>query len=141
MTVDNTQDVIDSRDVIERIEELEIEGALRASVPGESWGEVADRDAADYLDDDDAKELRSLRKLAEAAENAADWQYGETLIRDSYFTEYTRELIADCYTMPKDFDADAWPWRHMKIDYEAAAGELQSDYFDVEFDGITYWIR
>jgi hypothetical protein len=27
------------------------------------------------------------------------------------------------------------------IDWDQAARELQVDYFDVDFDGVTYWIR
>jgi hypothetical protein len=119
-TISNTDDVIDSRDVIARIEELT---------------------EAESLDDDDKLELVELQKLESEANSAADWRHGETLIRDSYFTNYIRELIDDCYDMPKEFNSGEWPWRHMSIDYEAAAREAQSDYFDVSFGGVTYWIR
>jgi hypothetical protein len=134
--IDNTEDLIDSRDVIERIEELETEGALRASVPGESWGEVADRDAADYLDDDDADELRALRELAKECANYSDWGHGETLIRDSYFVTYAQELADDIGAVNSEIG-----WPYSCIDWEKAAWELRMDYTSVEFDGITYWIR
>ena len=51
------------------------------------------------------------------------------------------ELIDDCYELPKEFKSGEWPWRHMKIDFEAAAEEAKQDYTSVEFFGITYWIR
>jgi len=34
-----------------------------------------------------------------------------------------------------------WPWRHMSIDYEAAADEAKSDYTEINAGGETYWIR
>ncbi len=145
--IDNSQSVIDSRDIIERIEELEGElSALQSDL------EECDQDdtelyigAAKALQDwieDNRHELETLRKLAEEGENSPDWTYGETLVRGSYFTEYTEQLIDDCYEMiPKEFDSGDWPYRHMSIDYDAAADELKYDYFELDYDGVTYWIR
>lgn len=154
--ISNMDDVIDSRDVAERIEELE---AIRESyaekiaaddeareieeptMTADARGE-AERELAEWNAGDEAAELATLRKLAEqGADHAADWSYGETLIRDSYFVDYIEQLIGDCYELPKDFNSGEWPWRHMKLDYEAAADEAKSDYYDVDFDGVTYWIR
>lgn len=115
--VSNTDDVIDSRDVIARIEYLE--------------GDV------DALDADQLHELAALRELAEqAAEYAADWKYGETLIRDSYFQEYAEQLAEDIGAI----DSSA-TWPNNCIDWERAARELQMDYTSVDFDGVTYWVR
>jgi antirestriction protein len=117
--ISNHDDVIDSRDVIARIDELE------------------DKLQDNLLDDDELAEIDALKELAaEASGYAADWEYGETLIHDSYFEDYTREFAEDCGFV----NADAsWPNNH--IDWEAAARELQYDYTSVEFDGVTYWIR
>lgn len=120
----NTDDVIDSRDVIKRIEELEGEVELNAE------GELV-TGAADDLD-----ELNTLKALAEEGEASPDWPHGETLIRDSYFQDYAQELAEDCCDMPK---SDQWPARC--IDWEQAARELQMDYISISFDGIDYWIR
>jgi hypothetical protein len=111
----NTADIIDSRDIIARIEELE---------------EQEERDA------DEAIELASLRKVAEQAEGyASDWKYGEALIRGSYFETYAQELAEDCC----DMKVLQWPARC--IDWEQAARELQMDYTAIDYDGVTYWIR
>ena len=104
----NADDLIDSRDVIDAIENAD-------------------------LDDD---ELKALKELAEEASGSPDWEYGETLIRDSYFENYARELAEDTGAIKGDED---WPLRH--IDWEAAADELKNDYFSVDFDGVEYWIR
>lgn len=112
------QDIIDSRDVIARIEELE-----------------SNLDTEDP-DTDEAEELQALRALVDEAESTPDWKYGETLIRDSYFEEYAQELADDIGAI----NADA-TWPNNCIDWERAARELQQDYFSVEFDGVTYWVR
>lgn len=74
-------------------------------------------------------------------ESSPDWSYGETLIREDYFTKYIEELIDDCYEIPKEMNSGEWPWRHMTIDYEAAAEEAKQDYMELNYDGVTYFIR
>jgi hypothetical protein len=122
-TISNSDDVIDSRDVIERIEELE--------------GEVSQDDIDNLVESDDATELAALRELASEAEGyCPDWKYGATLIRDSYFKTYAQELADDIGAVP---DNASWPCTC--IDWDQAARELQMDYTSVEFDGVTYWVR
>lgn len=114
-SIDNTEDVIDSRDVIERIEEL---GATEGVTEGE------------------AEELRSLLALAAEGESLEDWTYGVTLVRDTYFTEYAQELAEDIGAVPTE---NAWPL--YCIDWEHAARELRMDYTALDFSGVTYWAR
>jgi hypothetical protein len=118
--MDNNEDVIDSRDVIERIAELEDMNP-------------ADFDAAPELRD----ELHALLALAdEASQYADDWKYGSVLVRDSYFTEYAEQLAEDLGMVSRDL---SWPLN--RIDWDAAADDLKIDYTSVDFDGVTYWIR
>jgi hypothetical protein len=128
--------IIDSSDVIARIEELESE--QEDLLDGHLFDDLAPKDQADFLEweEENGHELDTLRKLADEAKESPDWQHGETLIRDSYFQEYAQDLAEDCGMIPKD---NAWPCTC--IDWERAARELQMDYFSVEFDGIVYWIR
>jgi len=121
MTIDNSQDIIDSRDIIERIAELE-----------------ADRDDENVgLLECESAELEALTALAdEASDYAPDWQYGEVLIRDSYFEDYAQELAEECCEMLSDLS-----WPYTCIDWEKASRELQMDYTAVDFDGVTYWVR
>jgi antirestriction protein len=117
----NSDDIIDSREVIERIAELEA-----VAEEGDS-----------LLDQDERIDLEELRKLAaEASDYAADWEYGETLIRDSYFVTYAQEFAEDIGAVNPDAG-----WPNSYIDWERAARELRMDYTSVEFDGVTYWIR
>lgn len=134
--VSPNDDIIDSRDVIERIEELR-----------EEWNEATGDDWQDYalseddwkvgLGEDGAEELMALLALQEEAEGyAPDWHHGSTLIRDSYFEDYARQLAEDLGCIDRE---STWPNTH--IDWPAAAADLQQDYTSVDFDGITYWIR
>lgn len=148
--ISNNEDVLDSRDIIARIEELEGErddfytfcgcGTLAAPDPdcdkcGGSTQEPNPTAWAQHVPDD-AAELAALSKLAEEAEQYADdWQHGETLIRDSYFTDYAQELCEDIGDIPKNLP----PYIH--IDWEATARNIQMDYTSVDFDGVTYWVR
>lgn len=111
--IDNYQDTIDSRNIIEAIEDLEGDTDVGA-----------------------IEQLRVLTALADEASSSPDWEYGETLIRDSYFKEYAQELADDCGMVPDDAK---WPLTH--IDWDAAADELKQDYFSVDFSGVEYWIR
>jgi len=123
MTIDtNTMhldDVIDVRDIIERIEELEADQPLQ--------------------DEDELAELDLLKSIMDELKgNGGDEQwdgdwYPATLIRESYFEEYMDEMVADCYDVPKDLPS----FMTITLDYVA----LQMDYTSVEINGITYLYR
>jgi|AACY02.16.fsa_nt_gi hypothetical protein len=110
-SISNYDDIIDSRDVLERIDDLE----------GTEF-------------EDEQEELSALRELALECEGVSDWEHGTALIRDSYFVSYAEELAEDLYDMNQ-----GWPFCH--IDWDAAAETLKQDYINVEFDGTTYWVR
>ena len=121
--ISNSDVVIDSRDVIARIEELEAIDGIQDKIDNR-------------IENEDAEELIALRKLAEEAEGyACDWKYGETLIRDSCWIDYVKELLYDIGALPKDIP------NFLAIDWEETAKNIQVDYTSVEFDGVTYWVR
>lgn len=127
----NTTDVIDSRDVIERIELLT--GAfVAAGLDPEKLPDDADEIVRDF-----AEELNALRALEAAASHCGDWPYGAALVRESYFEEYAQEFADDIGAI--DLRNAPWPLQH--IDWEAAASALKMDYAAVDYDGVTYWIR
>lgn len=115
----NIDSVIDSRDIIERIEELE------TLIAEESTNEQ-------FLEW--CEEYDTLKTLAEECEQyASDWEYGETLIHRNYFEQYMDEMIEDCYELPKDLPY----WMSIKLDYDA----LEQDYASVYFGDEEYLIR
>lgn len=131
MSIDNTDDIIDSRDIIERIEELRqmrsemLEEARETGCAKGTWETT-----------EEAEELCALVALAKEAEpESSDWEHGESLIRRSYFVEYVQDMLADCGTIPKDI-----PW-FVEIDWEATAKNIESDYASVDFNGVEYLIR
>jgi hypothetical protein len=112
----NTADVIDSRDVIARIEELE------------NNEERTEHEAIELVD---------LRKLATYGESYIDdWQYGAQLVRESYFETHAHELADDCGMISRDAK-----WPHTCIDWKWAARELMHDYTALDYDGVTYYVR
>lgn len=141
MTISNTDDVIDSRDIIERIEELSPYDYQVCPECGCTEGDEHDEgctepEPVDNLTEDDKEELMALLALQDEAEGYSDWKYGAQLIRDSYFTEYAQNLAEELgYIQPNV----TWPYNC--IDWDEAADELKVDYTSVEFDGVTYWVR
>lgn len=119
-------DIIDSRDLIEHLEELQGER--------DTWNESESTDWADEYPDD-ADELDMLQAACEEGEASPDWAYGATLVRDSYFTEYVMDMLADIGDLPRDI-----PW-YIVIDCEATADNVRSDYFSIDLGGETYWVR
>ena len=92
------------------------------------------------LDAEETAELEALESLLSDIKGYSgyeqwngDW-YPGTLIRYSYFTDYAREVAEESGSV---LDNAKWP--NNCIDWGQAARELQQDYSQVEFDGVTYW--
>ena len=145
--ISNHDDMIDSRDIIERIEELENSFPDTCEHCGEGLSclddfiefkfELKCPDCEQQLDFDDFDELKVLKELAKEGEDySSDWKYGETLIRDTYFKDYAMEIAEDIGAINSD---SSWP--NNCIDWDQAARELQYDYTIIDYDGIDYWIR
>jgi len=133
MSTDNNQDVIDSRDIIERIEELESEQTTLVKELNEGSLTEAQMQA---FDKDEGEELDTLRSLAEEASYyVAGWESGETLIRETYFTEYCKEMLIDFGLIPVDIPD------YIKINWDQTAENLRVDYTEVDYAGVTYYIR
>jgi len=146
--------VIDSRDIINRIEELIAErdalaeliaerDALAEAVEEffvedtpESEAEAIKLQAAldEWNASDEAEELKELLNVQDQAEPyAPDWKYGTTLIHDNYFEEYTNKMLADRGILPDNLPS----YLSVIVDYDA----IRQDYTGVDFDGVTYLIR
>lgn len=145
LRVDEGEDIIDSRDVIEKIRELENdrdyikdkldEAAETEPVDVEKKVELEKQLREFDEDEDQGGELSKLKKLESELENEGDWTHGITLINDSYFKQYAMDLAEDVEGM----DDRHWPFTC--IDWDQAVKELQHDYSSVEFGSTTYWYR
>jgi len=114
---------LDTRELQARLEELEAMREAHADDP-ETEPEL------------DAEEERELEELQTLSEEVSDWNYGETLIHESNFESYARELAEDI----SGRDAfDSWPMTC--IGWKQAAEALQSDFTTYEYEGETYYAR
>ena len=118
----NSDDYIDSRDVIAALTELDAEIA----------GFEGDSDDLGNLE----RERLNLQSLQEQAEDYSDWQYGATLIKEDHFETYARQLAKDIGAI-----SGHRPWPCNCIDWEKATNELRTDFTSVDFDGETYLVR
>jgi len=163
-------DIIDSRDIIAKHEELqdefdtlvealeeaqqelekvkrdneELDANDQCSTSLDEWEDDLDeaQEALDQFNQSfDKDELDTLTEIISQGEDSSDWSHGETLIKESYFTQYIEELVNDCYEMPSEFTDGKWPWNHMSMNWEEAADEAKADYNEICVDGETYLIR
>ena len=119
-------DIIDVRDIIERIEDLlDSMDDHEAEPDGGHWS------------DEEAQELQTLTDIMDELKGCGgdkqwrgDW-YPVTLIRESYFEKAMDELVEDCYGVHLP------SFITITIDYAA----LRQDYSTVEIDGVTYFYR
>lgn len=136
--IDGTEDILDSRDVLDRIEylgyELEMD-RLAGDDNEEGYPLSDDPDERDMLRDEYRAELTELERLDDERP-ADDWTYGATLIADSYFKEYAQQFADDIGAIDREAH---WPLGC--IDWDQAARELQMDYTSCELFGTTYWTR
>lgn len=127
---DGTDAFFDSREVIERIAELEEIGT-------EENSEGIEFDA-DRLCDEFREEYDSLIALQDEVEGyISDWQYGAMFISEDYFTDYAEELVKDVGYIP----ADLPEWIKDNINWDGVADALKVDYTEFEFRGTTYYAR
>lgn len=134
-------DIIDIRDIIERIEELR--GERDDFVVGAPDG--TETPAPDLWESENAVEAAELYFLEGVMSDLkgyggdeqweGDW-YPLSLVADDHFEEYARDLAEDIGAINPDAT-----WPNNCIDWERAARELKFDYSSVEIEGSTYWYR
>jgi hypothetical protein len=167
----NGMDIIDSRDIIKRIEELEseegdieeedYEKAARAAgwsksvhdparfvdkdgnLGPEEWG-----DWQDVCDDEDievkgrlSEEDAEELKVLKALAEEAEGYSGDWHHGETLIRESHFEDYAQ--ELAKDIGAIKGDegWPLNHIDWEAACNELKHDYIELDFDGVTYLMR
>jgi len=155
--IDNSQDVINSTDIIEAISDLENElddKELEISDVEEEIGNLRDNEdiSSDETDEIMAleedlfklkKELQIIKDDLEELENlqdefegyCPDWKHGVSIIRETYIDTYLKEELEDCGYIPKDFPS----W--IEIDWDATFENMKQDYTEGDYDGVTYYAR
>ena len=111
--ITNSDDVIDSRDILDYIEKYE-----------------DDKDFKDVV-----KALQSIVKqyCDNYDEGLKDLEFGVFFIRDSYFEDYMWDFFLEVNQIDEALEC--------YIDIEAFARDQQYNYDTVDFDGIEYWYQ
>lgn len=140
---DYSADIIDTRDLVDRFNELEeelgeFEGILALYNSKASQYDTLEQFKDWYSDEYELyKELEKLRELQEDLSGADEnFEDGIILIAEEYFTAYCKDLveeIGDAPVLPSYMVVD--------IDWDATADNLRVDYYDVTIDGNTYLYR
>ena len=141
--------VFDANDLQERIDELEciidrikeIEEILLDEFAGENYTsdeiealQIEIDEIHDILDEPD--EYDSLLELRDEI-GESTLRYGETMIRESYMTDYLIELVYDIGDLPKDLPG----YIENNIDWDGVCDDLKMDYSECEINGITFYFR
>lgn len=126
--LDLQADVIDTRDMIERFEELESE-YLAFDTPEQvkNWSDLEEFTIL-------GSTLEELKGNGGDEQWQGDW-YPITLIAESHFTDYCVDLLDDCGDLPRDLPS------YIAIDWDKTADNLKVDYSEIEIGGSTYLYR
>ena len=108
--------VVSSVDIIVRIEELE---CLSSDC---------------NITEDEITELCALKAFESKYDFVDEWAYGADFIAEEYLTEYVKDMLNDCGTIPRDLPD------YVAIDWEETADNLKCDYTDAEFNGVSYYV-
>lgn len=138
------QDIIDTRDLIEKRDELKqsildsflenfehyedrtecFEDILFEEEEIQSWKEIWE---------DELEQIGEINKIED--ELGREFDYGVTLVHEDYWEEYVEDLLVEIGYLPKDIPS----W--IEIDWEATANNVKVDYTEVEYQGQTYYGR
>jgi hypothetical protein len=154
--ITNSDDVIDVRNVIARVEELETDAECQCGdtrdlhqtvrEDGQS-SEECEHDGCGCLsfyfaDENERNEYKRLTVLLDELRGNGgdeDWRgdwYPLILVRESHFEDFAREEAESLDLVKSDAR-----WPYTCIDWKQAADELLIDYTSTEFDGVTYYYR
>ena len=110
----NNDKVIDSRDVLDYIEENKDDCIGR------------DFELEKFIKD-------YCNEYSDYDEGLKNLEFGVTFIRDDYFEEYMQDFFFEINQVDEALEC--------YIDIEAFARDQQYDYESIDFNGIEYWYR
>lgn len=138
------QDIIDTRDLIEKRDELKqsiLDSFLETFEHYEDRTECFDdilfeeEEIQSWKEDleDEFEQIEEINKIED--EIGSEFDYGCTLVSKDYWEEYVENLLKDCGYISKNLPS----W--IEIDWEATANNVKQDYTEVEYQGQTYYGR
>lgn len=158
LAYNGNDDIIDSRDMYKRQDELERLESDRDDATAEYESALTDYNLALQGDGDETGELKeALDRAAEAMKEAQDafgeieaeeleilktaeneidgYMHGTTLIHETHFKEYAKSYARDVVGINRD----DYQWPLNCIDWDEAAEQLRSDFSEVIINGETYY--
>jgi len=136
-TFDLSDNVIYTSDLKARIDELESIRSYADEANDPDSGMDAEEREEHWDAWEEVKEEHTMLSEFWDEYSTSDWEYGETLVNENYFTEYAEELAGDLYG--SQITNAAWPFN--TIDWDEAGEALKMDYTAVELDGTTFYVR
>ena len=138
------QDIIDTRDLIEKRDELKqsiLDSFLETFEHYEDRTECfedilfEEEEIQSWKEDweDELEQIEEINKIEDAI--GSEFDYGCTLVSEDYWEEYVEDLLKDCGYISKDLPS----W--IEIDWGATANNVKVDYTEVEYQGQTYYGR
>lgn len=148
--------ILDTRDLRERLEELEseyddlktavddaeeaIQDLLEVAVEPDpdvlEDAETALQEAKDSLQEfEESDDFKEMKELLDMSEEISEWRYGDALIPADGWVDYVRDLVEDLGYISKDF-----PW-WIEVDWEKTADNISQDYSTIDYQGETYYYR
>lgn len=133
--ISSIDDIIDSRDIMARIDELQ---SKRDDLEDETGTDDEDekkaaQQALEEWDDENEEELEMWKAVADSG--IADFNYGVQLINENYFIRYCQELLQDIGDLPHNLPG------YIVIDWEATADNIKADYTEIDIGGNAYFVR
>lgn len=129
-TINENDSYIDYDDVMARIDHLE---EMRDTWEEYQNGEGDFEETPEPFGKDEQEEIDGLNELLDDCEGT-DFKHGLSLINDDQMEEYIDEMVKDCYGI----DEMKLPcFISLDIDYDA----VKMDYTEIEFRGVTFWMR
>ena len=136
--------MIDTRDLVEKIEELQTN--LVDSFNEYFETKIGDFDELiehiDNSDNEDVEEWRDdkvydfehIDEINELEDEITEFSFGETLIPNDDFTEYCKGMVEDyLYNVPY--------FIKYRINWDGVASDLEVDYSSVTYQGESYLVR
>jgi predicted nuclease with TOPRIM domain len=145
MATSYESDIMDTRDLEERLIELsetremlvaEISEAMEEIHAASTKLEAANEALYAFDDSEEYAEYQMLLELkGEISDYSSEWEDGITLIRDTYFVDYCKELCEDIGDIPRNIPS------YIVIDWKATAENLKADYTYATLCGCKYYFR
>ena len=152
--ITNSADILDSRDIQERydaltqtIEDAFVDAGRDSFDFLAAWDKDEKKTGAiveylikrDLLDESEFDEWTLIRHtFIDNMSEFYEWDDGMTFLRDSYMNEdWAEKEMEDLGYLSRDIPSII----QSNINFAGILEDLQQDYSELDFDGVTYWYR